>query len=133
MISYGFDIDPALAGALWEIADPSYLAEESPGGVPRIDEENWFGPRLAEEIAALTCPEGYGLKEATSDLFRVQKLAKKTGTRGRKRRRASSCRMCWSDFGPTTRARRQAVGRAWRNFGKTVPPALPKTKANSTA
>ena len=33
-------------------------------------------PRLAEGIKALTCPDGYGLKEATSDLFRLQRLAK---------------------------------------------------------
>jgi hypothetical protein len=75
---YGFTIDPAVAWAISENADDSYLTLESPAGVPHIADEKLakLEPRLAEGIKALKCPEGYGVKEATSDLFRLQRLAK---------------------------------------------------------
>src|SRR5271169_839472 len=75
---YGFTIDPAVASAISENADDSYLTVESPAGVPHIADDKLakLEPRLAEGIKALKCPEGYGVKEATSDLFRLQRLAK---------------------------------------------------------
>jgi hypothetical protein len=75
---YGFNIDPAVAWAISEAADDSYLTVESPAGVPHIADEKLakLEPHLADGIKALTCPDGYGLKEATSDLFRLQGLAK---------------------------------------------------------
>jgi hypothetical protein len=75
---YGFIIDPAVAWAISENADESYLTLESPIGVPRLAEEKLakLEPHLAEGVMALKCPEGYGLKEATSDLFRMQRLSK---------------------------------------------------------
>jgi hypothetical protein len=129
---YGFNIDPAVAWAMSENADDSYLTVESPAGVPHIADEKLakLEPRLAEGIKALKCPEGYGVKEATSDLFRLQRLAK--GKAKTEEKDAEKVHLLARLCGRTTRARRQAVGHVWRNCGNAALPGLPRSKVNSS-